>query len=307
MMTITRNLGGLVLSAVLAIAAAGCAAPNAATEIKAFSDATIQTSDNITEAFNLVEQNRYKEEVSVSIVNYDSEHGFHPNDIQPFISTNALQARLDILDGLKAYAANLSTLMGNNVPTNFDSDTTKLGQQLTKIDTDLVSDSFFKKQPVTAQELQIFTTAINALGHWLIEYKQNKAAKGAISSMQQPVADICQLLQKDLEILGRQSANDSANTLRNENQYILNYLHAFDESPGQKRAEIQEMADLTRTMRSEATLFESMQSSVAKMATAHKALGQVFSKNTKDVSSLISEFSAESSRISKYYNSLKTQ
>lgn len=295
-----------MLPAVLMTVIAGCASPDAARHIKNFSDATILTVSNTTLAFKLVEDNYYKEEVSEEVKNFDNKPGFDQNTIQPFMDSNALQVRLDVLNGLKSYAANLSALMGNSSLTNFDQNTTKLGSALSAIDTNLVKDSFFKTAPATAQELQIFTTAINALGRWLITCKEHKEAKQIIASMQQPVADICQLLHKDFEILGQQLKNENEQTYQNENRYILDNLSHFDNNPGEKRAEIQELAALTRETREDAAIFASLESATAKLAAAHRSLNEVFSKDTTNIGLLINELSTESQRISKYYSSLQT-
>jgi hypothetical protein len=310
MKTKTNNFpflpGCNIVLTILLAAVGGCTTPDAAKQIKAFSDATALTADNTTQAFSLVEDGRLKEELSVSVLHYDKTNGFNPEDIKPFISTNALQVRIDILTALKTYAGKLSALMGNDSLTNFDQDTTKLGQALTNINSDVVKDSFFKTTPATPEEIQIFTTAVNALGHWLISRKEEKEAKAAIDSMQLPVAQICTLLQKDFDILGQQLSNDENNALRNYNQYILNNLRQFDENPETKRTEIQDLVALTQEIKANAALFASMKSSTQKLAAAHKALGEVFSNDTSNVRSLINELSAESQRISKYYNSLRS-
>jgi len=300
-----RSINYLLLAALMA-AIAGCASPDAAKQIKNFSDAVTVTANNTTQAFKLVEDNHFKEEVSVTVLNYDIKTGYNPDAIKPFMDTNALQVRLDVLNGLKSYAANLSVLMGNSSLTNFDQDTTKLGQALTNVDQALVKASFFNKAPATTQELQIFTVAVNTLGHWLITWKQQKEAEKNIALMQQPVADICQLLQRDFEILRQQLANDYDDTLRNNNQYILNNLSQFDKNPGEKRTEIQEMAALTQEMRNADTTFASMESATVKLAAAHKALGEAFSNNTTNINTLINELITESQRINTYYNSLQS-
>jgi len=300
------KLLGIALSAAFITSLAGCASPNAANQIKSFSDATILTVSNTTEAFQLVEDNHYREEVSGEVLNYDKKTGFNPNDIKPFIGPDALQVRIAVLDGLKSYAANLSTLLGNSSLTNLDQSTTSLAQSLTNVDSSLVKDSFFKTAPVSTQDIQIFTTAINALGHWLITYQQQKDAKQVIDSMQGTVTNICQLLQKDLKILQQQVDNDNNQTLINKNQYILNNLASFDNNPESKCMEIDDLATLTQEIKNDDTLFVSIEDSVAKLQSTHTALEGVFSNNTTNITELITDFSTEAQRISKYYSSLKS-
>ena len=221
------------------------------------------------------------------------------------MDTNALQIRLNLLEGLTSYAANLSILVGNSSTTNLDKNTTTLGQALITVDKDFVNDSFFKTAPVTTQDLKIFTAAINTLGHWLIAHEQQKEAKQVISSMQEPITNICHLLQRDFHILGQQVVIDDKQTLENENQNILNNLAHFDNDPGEKRAEIQDMAALVRAKKNDADLFEAMESAIVKLEAAHTSLEEVFTKHTTNINSLIKELSTESQRISKYYSSLK--
>ena len=285
---------------------AGCTSPNAANQIKSFSDATILTISNTTQAFKLVEDSHFKEQVSDQVLNYDKKPGFNPEVLQPFMPTNALQVRLDVLNGLKLYAANLSALMGNSAMTNLDQETTKLGQALAQVDTNLVSDSFFKQAPASTTEIQIFTTAINALGHWVIDYKRTQDAKELIASMQQPVSNICVLLQKDFYILGSQLQKDQQDTLRHMDLYVLNNLNQFNNSPGEKRATIEEMADFTEEMNTDAAIFLAMESSAEKLEAAHSALLDVFSNNTTTINSLINELSTQAQSISTYYQSLKS-
>jgi len=301
----SKSIGCLFLAAFIATIA-GCASPNAANQIKSFSDATILTISNTTQAFTLVEDIHYKEEVSEEIKNYNDKTGFVLSTIQPFMGSDALQVRLDVLNGLKSYAANLSALMGKSSLTNLDQQTTKLGQALATVDTNLVKYSFFKTAPATAQEIQIFTTAINALGHWLITYKQQKDAKQVIALMKGPVKSISELLQRDFRILKQQLALDNKETLENEDRYLHDNLARFDNNPGEKRAVIQQMAALTQEMKNDAAIFDFLESAAAKLEAAHSALEEVFSKNTTNITSLIQELTTESQRISQYYSSLKT-
>ena len=305
--------GRLINSLVFAILISnicGCVSPDASKQIKSFSEATILTADNTTQAFKLVEDTYYNEQVSRLIFNSGDQkrlEAFHLDSLHPFIDTNALQVRLDILEALKTYAANLSALMGNSSLTNLDQDTAQLGKVLITIDTNLVSDLKLHKEVFTTGEIQIFTAAINAMGHWLISYKQEKDAKTAIASMQQPVADICSLFQKDFPILRDQLTNNLFLTFSQDRAYLIDHNAQFDNAPEQKRAAVGELAALAQDYNADLLIFDSMPSATAKLAAAQLSLAEVFSRNkTGNISSLIKDFSAEAERITKYYRSLKT-
>ena len=299
--------GRLIFCALLAlcvVAATGCVT-DASKQIGAFSQAAITTADNTIEAFDLVEKVHYRCEVSNRIRVYNT-NGFDNSPIQAYMTPTNLEVRLEVLNGLKLYAANLSSLLGNSALTNLDLATTHFGQALISVDTSLVKDAYFKKEPVSEADLRIFAAAVNAIGHWVIEHEQNKDAQKAIAEMQPHVTNLCRLFHKDFEILGKQVQNDLNDTIQYKDDTILKNWSYFAASPGEKRAEIEEMCGLVRERQDDLELFDSMQSAADTMQKAHEALGQVFSDDKANINSLITEFSAEAKRISKYYSSLKT-
>jgi hypothetical protein len=310
LISVKKVISVSLLSAIL-IAVAGCAT-DASKQIKAFSDATILTADNTTQAFNLVENNYYNEQVSKWVNECDKKSEmdlshFNLDTIQPFINTNALQARVAVLTGLKLYAANLSAITGNGSLTNFDQETTKLGQSLTLLDTNIAQCASLKTAPASKEEIQIFTTAINAVGQWIIKWKEDKEAKKAIDEMQTNVTAICQLLNNDLVVLHDQATNDLNQTLGYDSDYILDHQTAFNNNPGEKRQAIEGLAVISQSYRVDNAIFDSMLTATRQLDETHKSLKQAFTKNpTNNINSLISEFSAEAKRISKYYSSLKT-
>jgi HPt (histidine-containing phosphotransfer) domain-containing protein len=294
---------------VLATFISGCAGPNLSMQIGNFSTATILTADNTRKAFQLVEDNYYREQVSRLAFNSHNTNKFEKfelDSIKPFISTNALQVRLNILNALTTYAANLSALVGNSSHTNLDQETTAFAGALTTLDTNLVGDLHLQKEVFSPGEIQIFTTAINAIGNWLISYKQEKDAQKAILAMQKPVADICRLFQKDFAILRDQFSEDAALTFAQDRQYILDHNAQFENTPGEKRAVIEMLAEFTQQSKSDLQMLDAMPLAVSKLAQAQTALGQAVSGNKPDnLDSLINELSAEAQRVSKYYRSLK--
>jgi hypothetical protein len=79
----------------------------------------------------MVQENHKNERVSAMLLRIDGTNGFRPEMMTQFPSDKALRVRLDVIGGLSAYAANLSTLVGNSALTNLDLETTKLSQALT--------------------------------------------------------------------------------------------------------------------------------------------------------------------------------
>ncbi|HEV7924361.1 MAG TPA: hypothetical protein VGR14_03340 [Verrucomicrobiae bacterium] len=297
-----RQFGAQAFLVVAVALIAGCASPDAANQIKNFSNAVALTASNSVLAYDLVEKEHFDAQFSRAVVNYD---GVHFNPVYPTFMTPAeLQVRLDILNGFTTYAAQLSALMGNPTLTNLDQDTTKLGQSLNGLNQQLVQSAFVKSALVTSNDVQIFTAAVNFLGNWIITRKAQNDAKAAIASMQKQVPAICQLLEKDFAIMHNQLTNDFTETERNTDLYLQTSYHSLD--PIQRRTELKHLAALSIEMHKADATMTAIQSSVEKIEAAHQALDQAFTKDTSNVSSLINEASGEAQRVAAYYNSLRT-
>jgi hypothetical protein len=286
----------------VALVMAGCVSPNAATQIKNFSNAVTLTTSNSVQAYDLMEQEHFDAQFSEAVLNYAGTH-FEPA-FPALLTPDELQVRLNVLNALKLYAARLSTLMGNPTLTNLDQDTTKLGQSLHALNTNLVRSAFVKVTDVSSNDVQVFTAAVNFLGNWLITRKEQSEAKIAISAMQKRVPDICLVLEKDLVFVHNQVTNDFTQTSRHTDLYLQKSYNDLD--PIQRRAELERLVALNVAMKKADAALTMTQSSIGKMESAHQALDQAFSKDTSNISSLIGEASGEAQRVAAYYNSLRT-
>jgi len=281
----------------------GCVSPQAAVQIKRFSDAVALTATNATAAFDLVETGYYEEEVTRAALNTNSLE-FNPASIRPFLDSGDIQARLNVLNVLKLYAAKLSLLAGNTSGSNLDQETTKLGKALNKVDTNLVLAAFVQKEPFTPEEINIFTTSLDAVTRWILSREEQKQAGVVIESMRQPVTDICNLLEKDLLILRPQLREDYLQTRQNDSVGMNASWRRLD--PIERREEIRNLMDLTFAMSKGDSTLAALQSSITNLALAHASLNQVFTKHNANAISLIDQLSSEAQRIATYYNSLQT-
>ena len=291
-----------LLAVATALLMAGCVSPNAASQIKNFSNAVALTTSNSAQAYDLMEQEHFDAQFSEAVLNYNGLH-FEPA-FPTILTSNEIAVRLNVLNALKSYAAQLSALMGNPTLTNLDQDTTKLGQALNVLNTNLVQSAFIKVTDVSSNDVQIFTAAVNFLGNWLITRKEQNEARRAIASMQKLVPEICQVLEKDLVFVHNQVTNDFTQTSRHADLYLQkNYDHL---DPIQRRQELERLVALNVAMKKADATLTMTQSSMSKMQSAHQALDQAFSKDTTQLSALINEASGEAQRVAAYYNSLRT-
>jgi hypothetical protein len=290
------------LAAATALLLAGCVSPKAATQIKNFSTAVSLATGNSAQAYTLMEQEHLDAQFSQAVLDYAGTP-FHP-DFHALLTTNELQVRMNILEALKLYAARLSTLMGNATVTNLDQDTTKLGQSLNALDSNLVQTAFVKVPDVSSNDVQILAAAVNFLGNWLITGQEQSEARKAITAMQKYVPEICQVLEKDLGYVHNQVTNDFTQNARHMELYLQKSYHDLD--PIQRRAELARLVALNNSMKTADAALTLTQSSLEKIETAHQALDQAFTADTSKLSSLINEASGEAQRVAAYYNSLRT-
>jgi hypothetical protein len=295
------RLDMLALLCGLMVLGNGCVSKDAATHIANFSSAVRLTITNSASAYELVEHERLNAEFSRTLLNYDGTL-FKPS-YSPFLTESQIQLRLDVLDGLKTYATRLSGLM-NNTETNLDNDTTKLAGNLNKINQDLAQESFKNVPSVSSNDIAIFTAGVNALGHWILTLKAQRACKDAITNMQARMPGICGVFERDLDLMRNQLANDFDEEQRNSALYLKNNFSKL--GPLQVRGELRRLIELAKAKKTAEDALAGTKESVEKLAAAHQSLDKAFTKDTKRLASLISAVSEEARTVSSYYNSLRT-
>jgi hypothetical protein len=277
--------------------------PNPAPDVQKFADAVAVTATSAAGAFDAVQAGYFEEQISAIALQTNIE-AFNPADIQPFLSADAIKARLDVLDVLKLYAAKLSVLCGNPSESNLDQATDKFASAMQKLDTNLVTASLLTSEKVTPQEIDIFTTALNTVADWIIERKESKEAKKTIIAMRKPVDDICSLLSSDLQRIHGQLRAEYKQTRQNDDDALI---HSWPRlSPPERREELKNLEDLTVSVDKADSTILSLRSAVSNLAVAHASLDDVFTKDKVKASELIDDFRDQAQRISKYYSSLGT-
>lgn len=297
---------------VVVLIVVACASQDAAVRIAAFSEATTVTIQNTATAFDMVEQNYYQMQVSRMVAKYD-QLGFNPLSIERFLDPEDLEARLLVLRGLQQYSEKLAMVMGNEQLTEFDEETRELGASLATLNEDIVEHKILSKSVVDAGQIKIFTTAVNALGTWFIEYKRQKGAKKIIAEMDKRVGDISDMLIQDVgsspaESGGRATGlraqlwNQYNESMRLQDKFIRDNKDRLD--PISRRNEIKQLAYLFSQQKQADATLKSIQSAIGKLRETHGKLHEAFGKNTIEVDNLIAQLKSEGRRISEYYKSL---
>ncbi|MBM2833209.1 MAG: hypothetical protein HW406_370 [Candidatus Brocadiaceae bacterium] len=292
----------------------GCATQHATERIAAFSEANKLTMQNIAAAFDTVERKHYEMQVS-RIVNDPESFQCDPSKrtIGHFLSPDELQARMQVLEGIQKYAEKLAVIMGNEQLDEFDERTRDFGKNLTKVNEDLVKKNILNKATFKEGDIKVFTTAVNAIGRWFIEYKRQKGVKESVKNMQPFVDKICTLLAEDI---GSSPADSGGRSKGLRDQLWRDYDGIIDRQcnfiehgkgkldPIQMRSEIKVMIALEVEQRQADATLKAIQQSLDTLRKTHNKIEECFDKNTVEIDSLISDLITEGKRIKEFYNTL---
>ena len=294
---------------------AGCSsnATLASSRIADFATATQLAMQNTTTAFQTVELKHSEMIVARLSVDYETK-GFNPKMVTRFLSPDELAARAQILTALKHYAEMLAVIMGNTQLEKFDAQTKQFGVALAHLNQDLVKTQYLSKNAsINDTEIGIFTTAVNTLGKWFVEWKRERTVREEISIMQPAIADIARLLREDIGT-SRQEEEAKAAGLRNElwNTYTdtIQTQDAFIThnwnvlTPNERREEIRKLTALvTERTESDATL-AATRNMLQTLVATHQKLVNVFDKHTVELDGLVSQLISEGNRIKIFYDAL---
>lgn len=278
-----------------------------------FSSAVALTAENNSEAYTEIERVHHEVELMKAVSLFDSK-GFRPDSLSPFFDEEDLKIRKQVLDGLCLYSVKLSELAGNQQLEEFDSETRNLGSSLQNLNEGLAKNSFFKNSSVNPSQIQVFTTAVNAVGRWIIEYKKDKSIRGNIIRMNPRVREICVVFEQDFgSPPGIEHKNACGLRVQQWNQYdelmMLQDKFIRDNSakldPVARKLEIEKLAALPRKQKDSDAAMTEIQNSFKKLREIHNSLSAECAGEKQDHDLLLKNLIAEGKRISKFYKSAK--
>lgn len=293
---------------------AGCMHKISST-VPPFAQAVGLTATNVQGAFDTVQSTYCDARTMNYAVSYTGTSDFDPSKLcQSWITPETLAARVLVLQGLKQYASELSSLTASDIST-VDTASTALGKSLTG----LTGTEPFKKVAASAKTpIEIATTAVDALGNWLIQAKLQKELPAAIVKMDDPVQKISQLLIDDIGTVGADPADPAMGSglrqvlwiqYRSEIQswaaYVSKNYFGSNVSPDARFAAIKQLVALSVQQKAADKTLAQVAVTIKQMAQAHTELVKAAKTNqplTADVSDLL----AEAQRLNSYYNSLAT-
>jgi hypothetical protein len=288
--------------------------------VPTFAQAAELTSTNVQAAFTSVNQTYNTAQQIHYAVTYDGT--VDPSNISSgWLSPDALNVRLQVLQGIKQYASELNSLTASSDVDSLNKASTAVGTSLTG----LTKTAAFKKMSsdLPSDVANQAATAIDALGNWLVELKLKNNLPALIEKMDPSVQSICTLLSEDIGSINtdpvqpsgghglRQVLWDQYNSvIISQNQYILKNQCKDGEgarancfTAEERLAEIQKLPALVEQRNTADQTLQQVQTTVKQLARAHTELLKA-AKSKQNLTADLGDLLAETQRLNGYYNSL---
>jgi hypothetical protein len=284
----------------------GCSVSPLAKHTAEFSTATNAVVDNSENAYRAAVRLHDDEQISAAVQKYDTNQPWDPHSIKHLIDARGLEARTDILEGLKTYAQTLADVTSGEHSDALDAAATSVGANLKQMSAALnPSAAATPKFSITPAQADAVSTALNILGNYLTNQKVKSAVPKIIRDMDPQIEVLSSLLDSDITILRRQSGDDYEQLLMQQDSFI--HKSGSDLSPIERRAEIRKLGQII--LRKEATddMLHQLQITIKSLAETHHALAAAAqSKDTPLLTERIAELKATADRLNHFYNTLPT-
>ena len=295
-----------VAALALGLLATGCLSP-LAKHATTFSAATATVIDGSEDAYRAAVRLRLQEQAAASVYAYDKDLTWSPyKDLAPLLTPAQLDARIKVLDGLKAYADTLVGLTSGKPSPDLENAAEGVGTNLQGLSQTVSTDlgTAIPNVPAmsTAQANQV-STAVLALGEYLISRKVKGALPKITQNMNPNIQALCELLNSDVTILRRQADIDYQSQITQLDQSIRHEGSAV--SPYEHRQEIRSLIDLADQQKANDALLAKLQTALHTLAMTHQALAAAAQgNNPESISQKIAELQTAGHDLSTYYKSL---
>lgn len=304
-----RPLGRWTLpacAAALCLFASGCLSP-LAKHVKAFSDASDLVIINSEGAYRTANELRAQEQITASVYAYQQNPSWNPyTDPKPLLTQEQLQARITVLNGLKAYANSLTLLTGK-APPDLDTTASGFGANLEALNSSVATDlsTSIPNIPVMSSSVQNgVSTAVKALGEYLIARKVKGSLPAITRQMNPNIMALCELLNADIVVLRRQADADYQQLATDQDSFIRHNQAAI--GPVQTRTEIRTLLAIVSQQKANDLLLSKLQVSLHTFEMTHQALAAAAQgDNPASLQQNIAQLAAAGQDLGSYYNTLQ--
>lgn len=306
------RIGAYLAKAAVAfsVLAIGCSLTPLAKHTAAFSTATNQVIDSSEDAYRAANQLRQDEQAAAAVYDYDKNPKWSPyKDTKPLLTPEQLNARITVLDGLKAYATSLVQITGSQSSKDLNTAAAGVGSNLESLSSTVATDlkSSVPNVPVmSAAEANGVSTAIRALGDYLIAKRVKGSLPKVTQDMNPVVKTLCELLNSDIVVFRRQADVDYQTLIEQDDQFIRHPAAPLD--PVEHRDEIGKLIILANQQKANDELLTKLQGALHTLELTHQALAAAAQGNDPEsIQQKIADLEAAGQSLASFYNSLPTQ
>jgi hypothetical protein len=248
---------------------------------------------------------RQDEQTAAAVYDYDKNPTWSPyQDFKPLLTPDQLDARIKVLDALKAYATTLVDLTSTKPSEEMQDAAAAAGTNLQKLNQSVAA-SFQTAIPnapvISTANANAISTAVLALGQYLVSRKVAGGLVKVTQDMNPNIQAICEALNRDVVDLRRQADVDYQTLIENEDQFIRH--QSLD--PVEHRAEIGKLIVLAAQQKSNDALLAKLQTALHTLAMTHQALAAAAQgNNPESISQKITELAAAGKDLNNFYKSL---
>lgn len=325
--------GALLFALCVSLSLAGCTS-QLNKHATALSVATAPVVDQATAAYRTAQAIHAQRVDYDAAADFDTTHVFVPGSIQDWPPEKEIQIRLAILTGFQLYVKDLVQITGGTDSPALDAASKSMGDGLTAVANNLApsvetalgvpptpastttttvttttgsttstttSTSSTPAPLITEGMEKGISTAINALGQFLINRTIEKELPQQIEAMDPHVQALCELLAKDTDLLQDQEKRDSNDIIDKQTAFVRN----SNLDPEARRVEFMKLPEMARQQRANDEKFTELHAALLRLELTHHALAAAAQgNNPESLTQRLSDLSAAGESLGKFYSSL---
>lgn len=246
---------------------------------------------------------------------------YNPRNLQVLLSEDEIQSRLAVLAAFQEYTKSLVAVTDNTDSPALDAASKAIGGNLTSIGNTLLPASTSETMvtttsgntstttaavattPALSPDVQNgISTAVNALGRFLVSRKVKKELPGKIEEMDPHVQALCTLLESDIDILEGQEKRDYNRIINLQTEFLRENKTL---EPRVRRAEIMKLPDMVREQRAADEKLTTLRAEVVRLASAHHALAAAAQAHQPEtLKEKLQDLAAAGEGLGKFYSSV---
>ena len=325
--------GATVFAMCLSLAATGCTS-SLNKHAVALSVTTAPVVDQATAAYHTAQA------IHAPSVDYDAAASFAktntfvPGSIQDWPSDEDIQIRLAVLTAFQLYVKDLVAITGGTDSPALDKASQSMGSSLTSLSNTLAptaeSALGITTAPASTTQTTVTTTtgntmttttstsstppplissgvqkgistAINALGQFLINRTIDKELPQQVEAMDPHVQTLCELLAKDIELLQEQEKIDSNDMIDRQTDFLL----SAKLDPDERRVEFMKLPEMARQQRANSQKLTELHGAILRLELTHHALAAAAQGNNPEtLTQKLGDLGTAGESLGKFYSSL---